>query len=357
VNLPPEEGTPALPGKNSRRRVRAKIILTILCGLGAGILACEFLSRRFLPQFRLPRLAEEFRMGGDPLSPKRFSPSPDLGWEDRDASPPPDAFGFRSLHSATTAKAPNEVRILVLGDSVGKQIFSCPADYEQAEGELSLAWGKPVKLWSFAVEGYNLDQYERILRYRAASVSADQVLILFCLNDVALQFVPVVFEHEGRLLMLQGIVKSPPRAVSPFLFRHSHLYRAGWTFRNAYLYRKRFMPAQTFDSFLEERHRAFQNTVAWCRQREIDFSAVIFPYFKPRDRYDREERASYASLRDWLSAAQAPVLDLHDKFSVDDLRAAHNQDPTDDVHPNPSGYRKAREFILAFLKAHPLSNK
>ncbi len=319
--------------------------LLAIAGAGLACLAAEGFARWAWPQFGLERITAAFEMGGWEMSPQRFRPSGELGWE-RTAQGDErlKSDGFRSSHIRFSDKAH---RILFIGDSLTDDMLRFYFG-EGAEQRLSRAWGRPVEIWDFAGGGYNIDQYERILRLKCRDFKFDVLVVVFCLNDVYSD-VPVVIRKDGRLLMMKDAEVARELVFHPVLFRWSHLYRAVFLQENW-----RRLRAQEREGGLSEEEafdRAFGSIVRWTRERNVKLFCVIFPYFNAPEKFAEEEEKGREVITKSLEAHQVPYLRLEDCLPADYGDLYHNEESMEDfIHPNEEGYRKAADCILGFLE-------
>lgn len=321
------------------RTVAVRTVAALFSALFLAELAVRFL----LPQFALPRrLTEHFVL--DRLLDSRMRASSLLGYEWRSTVEKPlDDLGFQTDHSYRLPKKKQETRLVVLGDSVAEALMD-GSGLRQLELELSAALRRTAKLWGFGVMAYSLVQYEAVLRHRAPPIRPDEVLVLFCLNDVDPSAIPVLIEIGGRLWEVHGARPEEPEFMSRRLFGVSQLYRTLW-----FLWRSRMRP-----SFRDRRapEDMFASLVDWCREHGVGMTGVIFPLFKPLEQYSPDERNAYATLEGWLRKYGVPFLDLHAKFDLSGERWKSYRDPArprDDIHPNSEGNQEAIRHIAAFF--------
>lgn len=317
--------------------------LLAIAGVGLACLAAEGFARRRWPQFGLERLSTRFVMGDMEMMPQRFRPSGDLGWERTSQGDERlKADGFRSSHIRFSDKS---YRILFVGDSLADDMLRFLFG-EKAEKRLGSVRGHPVEVWDFAGGGYNIDQYERILRIKCRDFKFDTLVILFCLNDVYSD-VPVVVQKDGRLFMMKDAGMARELVFHPGLFRWSHLYRTLFLRENWRRLRAQGGGASEEVDF----HQTFGSIVRWAQARNVKLFCVLFPYFKPPAEYSDQERRSRAAFQKAFEDHRVPFLALEDCLGPNYWDVYRNEEtPGDSIHPNEEGYRKAEECILGFLE-------
>ncbi len=135
------------------------------------------------------------------LGAKPFPPNPyrdtdlEMEWELRpsaetvwsnDQLVKTNSLGFRSPE-LPTVKAPNEKRILFLGDSVvfGYRVAQDETVTRYMEDDLAArAPGAKWHVINAAAEGYNQFSYHHLLRHRGLAAKPDLILVSFVLNDI-----------------------------------------------------------------------------------------------------------------------------------------------------------------------------
>lgn len=316
--------------------------LLVVLGVTFGLATAESLARRLWPQFALSRVSRKSDLSTEPI--KYYKASDELGWEKRSTPEEPlDDLGFVTKDLRQPARKHEGIRMILLGDSVADELtylYRGPGQPDPFEMELSLAWGKKLRVWNHAVAGYGMAHYERILRTKGDHIRPDVVLILFCLNDLY-STIPVVWEGE-ELFVFEP--EKPGRSrVSSRLFSSSHLYR---TLCILHLNRS----SEVADKKTVA-NRIFQSILKWCKEREVRLLAVVFPYFKPFELYTETEKKDYNDLLDILSNGNVPFLDLRSKFHPKDWTIYRDprQPAWDYVHPNDIGNKEATRYILDFL--------
>jgi hypothetical protein len=282
-------------------------------------------------------LVERFKMGDS--TDERFQASGTMGWEHK-ASPemPVDAHGFLSAHAPEPRKGRDEVRVLLVGASLGEALVRA-GDLPLWERFLSRAWRKQVHFWTFAVGGYRIQHFERVLRFKADYIQPDVVVLNLSLLD-PYSYAPVILLRKNKLYVLRGLEFGGESTVIPALFAHSQLYRFLWL---AYARGR-----QSRDDFKQAGDAPFADIVSWCRDRHVRLFAVVWPVFVPPDRYSPEVRLGRETILDWLAKNRVPYLDLQKDFPARYWSLYHDRSP-DDAHPNAEGYRQATKLIWEFL--------
>lgn len=308
--------------------------LLLLAGAVLGILAAEGGARVAWPQFSLGALAQEH--GGLKGEHGRlYRPSILLGWE-RIPTPdrPLDEHGFLSLHDARRPKEPGEVRVAMVGDSVGELGIGLK-ELALLEEKLSAGRGKKVKIWLLATGAHNLAQYAKIVRHRADKVKADAVIILFCINDMSDWGIPVVWQEGGEFYFIRGSEDDGERipVTQRALFLRSHLYRS-LRILKTYGAPKGPGPDRSWPN--EEKNDGhFRDMKEACARRGVPLAAALFPYFKKPGDYSPLERAQVDAVRRLCERHGLPLFDLLREMPGDLSRYQNNGDY---VHPSRAGY-------------------
>jgi hypothetical protein len=301
------------------------------------LIAAEIAVRALLPQYAMTGLVEKFEMG--PSSDERFQASGTMGWEHKASTDTPvDALGFLTTHEPGRRKDRDEIRLLLVGDSLGEALVRT-ADLPLWERFLSRAWRKRVEFWTFAVGGYRIDQFDRVLRFKADHVRPDVVVLSFCPLDPYSR-APVVLLQDNKLFVLRNSEFAAESTVIPALFTRSQLYRFLWL--------ARVRGRRSRDDFKQADDAPFADIASWCRERHVRLYAVLWPLFVPPGRYPSAVRLGRETILSWVTKNRVPFLDLQKDFPPGYWSRFHGP-PGDDIHPNDEGYREATRLIWDFL--------
>jgi len=247
---------------------RARLVL-LFAGTLASLLLLELAVRLGAPwqAFRVSPLVgrrEEERL---------FTADPDFGYRPVLGNDLYDEHGIRR-NGYALSKRPGVRRLLFLGDSV-------TARGRIIEALSTLAGETAWEYWNAGVESFNSVQevlwYER---YNAA-VAPDHVILTFHLNDFG--STPIVFRDEAGRLMLHA-TGGTGRALVPFLYRHSHLYR---------VLVSRLAGGTRWERSVRETRAALERLRDRLRRDHVAFTFVVHPVVRPPGGWSRGERVAY----------------------------------------------------------------
>jgi lysophospholipase L1-like esterase len=237
-------------------------------------------------------------------------------------------------------KAPDERRLLILGDSVtfGGEVST--KDNYPSQLQHCLAAAKPQwRVLNGGVTGYDPAQESEWLEQFGCALQPDALAIGFCRNDIC------------PSIRLKGLWSLDSRwAIGNWLLEHSivcyKLHRHYWRWR-AHVARQKgeTLPEQTPDA---------NQLIGWplveVSYRKIDRIAkahnwpvvvFVFPSLELL-----QGKAPFDDLTQRLQALGRElgwtVIDLADAFQP---QPATLFVPDDDIHPNPEGYRRAAKWI------------
>jgi lysophospholipase L1-like esterase len=253
-----------------------------------------------------------------------------------------NALGFRD--QPVPAKRAGEFRIAVLGDSF---TVSAGVDYRDmyttlVRGRLQ-ALAPRASLVNLAVGGYNIVQYELVLRELALGLEPDFVLIaLFPANDFELD------TYEENYRVASG--KAPAEAPQPW-------YEALYVYR-AYLRKVERKLAAWLDApppprpgaaqaGWERNAAALSAIVSLARSRGIGVAAVILPYtldFEP-------QRKVFARVKGLCRELDLACLDLLEPFMQQEIPEGSLRLNALDAHPNERYNALVAEHLAPWLAA------
>lgn len=316
-----------------RRRLLFALLVLLLILLGFEVLfrSLETHVRGLLGPFEIEEVPE----------PLGFDPFHEVGHLDRDDVM--NAAGYRGP-LRPTRRAPNTLRVAVLGDSFtfGWGVAADEAWPALLEARLgSKLDGMDVEVLNFGVPGYNtwlqLLHWQRVVsRYRP-----DAVLLGYYSNDAAIdRRVPNVY----RLCPV-------PAPVGPRLLglaqERSALVRGAhdlaWFVRVG-------SPVPPWDSgvVLREEHYGFACSMAWLGELAQDvlatgarFAVVQLPHMDGLDDPHDPERAAQERLKAALDARGIATVDLYPRLAGADPALLNNADD----HPNVAGNRALLEAL------------
>ena len=267
-----------------------------------------------------------------------------------------NSFGFRDVE--WSAKPPPESdRVIVLGDSI---TFGSPLQREDRFSEQAAnALGertRKVNILNLGVNGYNVEQYERLLRSEGSALKPAVVLIGLCLNDAdALD--PV---DTRRMQISQGVIQGKTWArLRRVAAKHHFDLGQSYAYK---LIRRTIMiglwQSPKFVKFMTDRYtRTTQEQLADLYTRGAGLSrlrhnletmqqfareslgaelaVLVFAYHSQLKNKDPSLLKKVDAL---LNELNIPFVDLYDVFlphlGTEDLYAYR-----DDCHPGPPGHR------------------
>jgi lysophospholipase L1-like esterase len=231
-------------------------------------------------------------------------------------------------------------RILLLGDSItelGKWS-------EYLEDRLNKD-GK-YEILNCAVRGWDLYNYYAYMKYKAMQFDPDLILIGFCLNDVTgSNFVFQIKDtdttgSEVSVFTIDPGVKNRLFALkmNSYLFQTSYLYRfylANFVL-NTGKYSQISDPAEELE-FIK-------------KQAGGKVLGIIFPYLKPLDTYNDNEKREYREIREALNKTSIKYVDLTSLFnSYGKDIVKFRFSPNDKIHFNEDANRLKSEVIYKWL--------
>lgn len=270
----------------------------------------------------------------------RHRSHPILGYENIPSAPGVNSIGLVD-REYPSAKAPGVFRIALLGDSVmdDRDNFM-----EQIERRLSREprLGFSVEVWNFAVGGYSVSQYPRLLEEKVLKYDPDMLVVSFCLNDVRDLRIPVYYKTERGFAEVYLPGEASRGWRTHWLFFHSRLFRLLVTGREMFLGKPELFAAE---GHVREKLKALRRLAA---RKGLPLYCIIFPYLKPLAEYTQEERADYALLRSLLEELRMDWTDLHRLLDGADLESLRKW-PQDPIHPSAAGHRLAAERMYLFI--------
>lgn len=241
---------------------------------------------------------------------------------------------------ALTPKQADELRILLLGDSV---TFGWGVPVEATFGRkletiLSAQLARPVRTVNTGVGSYNTVQEYAVLKTYADAIEPDLVLLLYVDNDINSNNPP--FDPWSKL-SLQG--KSPPEALT-ILLRKSWLYRLGeFTWQHSFAKRPTKLDPRARG--MQESMEALGAIAHFCQERGLPFVAFYLrPIGEPLAGF------SAAMLAELQSCGQShgfPVVDVGPWWAQGDRRLLTNS--VVDAHPNARGHEILAKGMAEYL--------
>ena len=231
-------------------------------------------------------------------------------------------------------KEPDELRVVILGDSVvfGWGVADQDTFGRQLEGILRERLGRPVRTINTGVCSYNTVQQLRYLKREGMRLEPDAVLLLYVENDV-LPFIPV--DREGSMMAVRG----RPGALSNWLLGRSWAYRVGYHLSRSILAGEPLDPeADGYDESME----ALSEMARAAADVDASFGVVAFRMSR-RAASDR----LVADIEAVGRGAGFPVADAAPWFAGRNLRGLTNS--VTDTHPNAAGHAILAYGVAGFV--------
>lgn len=240
-------------------------------------------------------------------------------------------------------------RILILGDSIAEQGWSCEFIENRLNNNASSLKHKYNKfeVWNTGVTNYDVRRYLIYLKYNGLKYHPDMAVIFFCLNDFNLNtniYYRTKDGTRGYCFSISEISKIYP--VNYFLMKNSYLYRFLILRINGYLLGKKnkdtaFLPEENGKYYL----KLIKDI---CQAQKIPLFVVIFPYLKPLSEYTDGEKYEYQTIRKVTKELKISFLDLHTALPEKELFSLRNI-KKDHIHPNQKGHLLIGSLIYNYL--------
>lgn len=326
-------------------RLRREITLA-LSSIVFSVIALEVVIRMVDP-FGVSYFQENLRYQldklPDPLLVYKHAPGLRRTYQGVDVAINQLGFRDRELEK----KRDNELRILLLGDSV---TFGWGVPIEATFGRtleriLTARIGRPVRVINTGVGGYNTVQEYAVLRAYADAIEPDIVVLLYVFNDIETNDPP--FDPSSQV-SLSGT--SPPESMAILLGR-SWLYRLG-SFAWRYSHSDGPTGVDHNARGVRESLAALSAIATWSRKHGMNF--VTF-FYRPKD---ESSGVFWSSL---LSEVQTtgqnngfPVVDVGSWWIEADMRSVTNS--RIDSHPNVRGHEIIAIGMADWLTTQGLIN-
>ncbi|MFH2145719.1 MAG: SGNH/GDSL hydrolase family protein [Candidatus Omnitrophota bacterium] len=323
-----------------KKGIFAKIALVVM-SISFAFLAMEVTLRIIDPikfQSLIDNTTKNWQAG---LPCEIYRPSKTLGYEFIPNLNVPkwgvktNSFGMLDKER-TKEKFKDIYRIICLGDST-----TANSEYvsilERLLNEGKKQFG--FEIWNCGVGGYNAIQYYRALKEKWLRYNPDMVIIGFCLNDF--YTTPLIFRKGDGL---EGYF--PRREllplVSPFLLKHSALYRV--------VISKLIFSKMDRDNNLHEQIGLYLKEMKeLLSERQINFLIVIIGLPQRYDNWPRGWKVNYKEIKRFIKEYDINMLDTVPSFeekNPEGLKKTFG----DDLHFNTEGSQIIAEAIYAYLK-------
>jgi hypothetical protein len=250
-------------------------------------------------------------------------------------------LGFRDNASTIPAKQKGEYRIVVLGDSFTVSAGVGYADLYTTQMERQLRQRFPhVKVINLAVGGYNIVQYELVLKEVALGLNPDMVLVsLFPSND----FSNETYDENYRVASGQAA------AVRALPWHETTLLHRAYGGRLERGIMRLFRGPALNDSAKarsewDQNAAALQSIVATARERNLAVQLAMLP----ATRYFESERALFARVEKICRDLELACLNLLEPFIAARISERTLWLNALDAHPN----ERYNAFVAAQMSTH-----
>lgn len=327
------------------------ILISLLIGVAIILFSLE-LSLRINPKFGYIYSSFKFKCDKLGMHQETFNylrPSALLGYEHiPNCNKMINSYGLTG-REYKFHKDKDTFRILILGDSIAAQGWSC----EFLEGYLNnnpllQARYKSFEIWDAGVASYDVRRYALYLKYKGVNYKPDMVIIYFCLNDFVINTSVYYKDKNGTTRYYFPIPEISKRYnVNPFLMKRSYLYRFVILRLDSYLLSKK---RPNGISQMEENGRYYLQMIKEiCENNKIPLFAVIFPYLKPLDKYKDEQIEEYKTIRKVTKDLGIVHLDLYGYLPIENMYVLRENKKEDEIHPNLEEGRFIAKLIYNFL--------
>jgi hypothetical protein len=301
------------------RASRVKTIDILLVGLGllTGVVISELVLRWMAPYgaFGAARELDWMRTSPGTLS-RLYTIDKDLGFRPNLSGGFYSEYGTR-LNEYGIEKRPGITRLLFLGDSVTFRgtIIEALRDVYGKDG---------FEYWNAGVESYNTVQEVAFYKTYNYRIRPDHVILTFHPNDF--ETTPVAFFNEhGKFIVYAP--NRPMHEMSPFWFKHSHLYRLiiGLT-----------TPEQRGEeAILQEIEQSLIALRDQLKDSETRFTVLVLPLLTPPELWSRSEHERRKYIFRVLKELQIRHVDLLPPMIHAIQQGIKLHDPPGDIwHPS-----------------------
>jgi len=245
-------------------------------------------------------------------------------------------------------KPNNTLRIAVLGDSITMGAFIEKEDtYENVlerilnENNDKKKYSK-IEVLNFGVTGYNVFQYEEVLRTKALNFNPDIIIIGFSANDFI--YTPISLKKDKETLLIINYFQEDlllNNKVSWFMFRHSKFFRFIYKKLSETLIFKDWNPETPIHLYLlryrEEGFKSLINIKEITNQNNIKLILVNLPYFidnnynvAPQSSIIYEEVQNFCKKNNIIYMG---FLEVFKRYNLNEIYSVPN------IHPNKEGHQ------------------
>lgn len=252
-----------------------------------------------------------------------------------------NALGFRDRQFEVPAKRPGELRVVVLGDSF---TVSAGVDYEDiytTRLERMLRERRPgLKVMNLAVSGYNIVQYELVLKEVALALQPDLVVVaVFPANDFSNETL------EGNARRARG----EPEPAPPGLPRSLYVYRAWGSKIEAKVrsaFAKETQTQKERDAGWEDNIGALARIAETTKARKIPLLVTALPHTWNF----RSEAALHDKVYRFCAERDIPTFDMLRAFMASGVKESALRLNPLDSHPNETYNRVAARALAGRLE-------
>jgi lysophospholipase L1-like esterase len=272
----------------------------------------------------------QFRMVPD--MSKVYTVDPDFGFRPLLGNEVYSDFGTL-VNDYPLAKREGITRLLFLGDSV------------TARGEMVNAFAEccgeeRYEYWNAGVESFNTLQEVRFYAAYNRAISPDHVILTLHNND--LQTTPIAFREGQRL-----VVYAPGMAqqdLSPWLFRHSYVYRAFLGARLSFM--RQSEPVGS--AIVNEVRTSLAELSELVEDDGAKLSVILFPVLKPVSQWSAVESESRKKSLEILNELDIAYFDLMDDLLQSLAAGIEVQyQPGDTWHPSAEASQLFVESLIS----------
>lgn len=333
-------------------------LAALLIGLGFVLAALE-LFLRINPRFGYNYSFYRFKIDNPTLnnvSNSYVRPSALLGYEliphiDLNAGFRTNSYGLVGPERSIR-KDKGVFRILILGDSIAEQGWSggLLEHYLNNTPRLRSRY-KEFQVLNAGVRGYDVLRYAVYLKHRGLKYNPDTVITFLFMNDFEL-YMTIMYKNERGCdeyyFSLKEIRKRGITA-SPFLMRHSYLYRFAVLNLDSLLSRQAKAQGPKMQ---EEDGRHYLGVIKeLCEKNRIPLLVVIFPYLKPFNEYKDWQKSEYWTIYRVVKELKVDYINLYELYDKLLKEHFHVRDiPNDEIHPS----RELHQLIAKEIYKHLL---
>jgi len=331
------------------------ILISLLIGVGFALISLELflrLNQKFGYNYSFSRFRNEKETALRECNFGYIRPSSLLNYEiipnchDPNLPTPSNSYGLIGKEYKLK-KDKNTFRILLLGDSIAWQDWSRQFLEESLNSNSLLDTKYKFEIWNSGCPSYDVRRYYLYLKDRGLNYKPDMVAIYLFMNDFYLN-INVYYKNQAGIIEYYFPITEISKRynVSPFLMKHSYLYRFVILRLNSFLLAKK-KPKVIYQ--MEEDGRYYLQMIKdICERNKIPLFIVIFPYLKPIDEYRDCQVSEYRTICKVTKDLKINYLNLYEHLPTKDLYALR-ENKEDEIHPSREGHRIIANIIYDYL--------